>query len=167
MSARKIRASDTPVYDSWGNFAKDKLVFVNVDTWTCEDWINWHKAMVKAYGKSEANRRWVSAWLDGLSVVAGGRGTAPGSGQVFDSVPLACRTLNTAFRKYITARKPLYDAVYSGIGGAVTAPIGTAQDIVREGSRGVSQIPPWAWVVGGVAVAGIAAYLYLPKPRRR
>lgn len=125
-----INADVTPLYDSWGT----------ADYWGCTEWINWHKAMVQKYGLQVANDKFVNAWLDGLSVVAGGRGNAPGSNYIVDSVPLDCRSFNTEFRNYIKNNETLYNVVYSGIAGTIVKPIGATVDVVENVSSGVSNV---------------------------
>lgn len=144
-----IDSASTPDYDGWG-----------VDThWTCEDWVNWHKALVEKYGKEQADEMWVSAWLAGLSCVSGGTCTAEGSNYFFDSVPIDCRTFNSTFRSYIQKgeNKKLYGAVYSGIGGVIATPLGWAADVgsgVGSGFKAMKVIIPLA-IVG---VSGMFLY---------
>ena len=121
-------ADQTPLYDSWGP----------ADYWGCNEWVNWHKANVLKYGIPVANQKFVDAWLDGLSNAAGGRGIAPGSNYVVDSVPLDCRSFNSGFRDYIKKFPEVYNVVYSGIAGTIVKPIGAATDVVSAVSDGVS-----------------------------
>jgi hypothetical protein len=105
-----VTADSVPLYDTFGS----------APYWGCNEWINWHKEMIKKFGKSQADIRFADAWLAGLSVTGGGSGTAPGSGYVFDSVPIDCRTNNKTFRDYINEEdnRLLYDAVFSGVLGS-------------------------------------------------
>lgn len=150
-----ITADSKPEYDKWGPD----------NHWSCDDWVNWHKAMVAKFGEAEADLRWRNAWLDGLSRVAGGRGTAPGAGAAFDSVPIDCRTFNTDFRAYIAARPTLYNAVYHGVQGAVMSVPGAVVSVAekaRDVSRVVTNSP--GLTVGAVAAVGLAlggAYLWM------
>lgn len=56
--AYTITAESKPDYDDWGPD----------DYWSLEDWITWHKALVKKYGKSDkfgsqkADTEWLTAW---------------------------------------------------------------------------------------------------------
>lgn len=146
-----INADVTPLYDSWGT----------ADYWGCTEWINWHKAMVQKYGLQVANDKFVNAWLDGLSVVAGGRGTAPGSNYIVDSVPLDCRSFNSEFRNYIKNNETLYNVVYSGIAGTIVKPIGATVDVVENVSSGVSNVSKvfrYALPIFILAIAAIFAY---------
>lgn len=47
-----ITAESVPDYDDWGwdNY------------WTCNDWVEWHKALKKKFGKEKADSVWISAW---------------------------------------------------------------------------------------------------------
>jgi len=125
-----ITADSKPLYDSWGW----------ADYWSCSDWINWHKALRSKYNLDTANKIWVDAWLDGVSGAAGGRGIAPGSNYVIDSVPLSCRTFDNGFREYIKNNKTLYNAVYSGIGAALAKPLGAGSDVVEGVSSGIGNV---------------------------
>ena len=48
----EITADSEPDYDSWG---PDSY-------WSCSEWVAWHKALVKKYGRVEANAKWKLAW---------------------------------------------------------------------------------------------------------
>lgn len=122
-----ISAQDRPRYDGWGPD----------NPWGCEDWIAWHRALAKHHGVELADQIWASAWLDGLSRAAGGRGVARGSGAIFDAVPVGCRTIDSAFASYVAARPVLRNVVWSGIAGAVTAPIAGAASLVRGAGFGM------------------------------
>ena len=151
-----INADVTPLYDSWGT----------ADYWGCTEWINWHKSMVQKYGLQKANDRFIDAWLDGLSVVAGGRGNAPGSNYIVDSVPLDCRSFNSNFRDYIKKNQALYDVVYSGIAGTIVKPIGATVDVVDNVSGGitnVSKVIRYGLPIIIILIAGIYAYKIYKK----
>lgn len=124
----EINADSTPLYDTWGW----------ADYWACADWINWHKALKQKHGTEKANQIWANAWLEGVSNVGGGKGTAPGSNWAVDSVPLDCRSFNSEFRDYIKKYPPLYSAVYPGATSTIVKPFGVATDIVEGVSSGVS-----------------------------
>lgn len=47
-----ITYQSTPDYDGWGFDSY----------WTCDEWKNWHIALVKQYGLARANELWVEAW---------------------------------------------------------------------------------------------------------
>lgn len=47
-----ITADSKPDYDEFG---------VD-DYWSCDDWINWHKALKKKFGKQVADKTWTEAW---------------------------------------------------------------------------------------------------------
>lgn len=47
-----ITANSTPDYDGWG---WDSY-------WSAEEWVQWHKTLVAAFGKQAANDTWKMAW---------------------------------------------------------------------------------------------------------
>jgi hypothetical protein len=64
-----------PDYDNWGP-----------DTWwSCEDWIQWHRLLVRKFGKEKAKIAWDYAFAK----------SGMGSGN------LDCRTFNSNFRSYV------------------------------------------------------------------
>jgi hypothetical protein len=154
-----VTADSHPTYDSWGPD----------NAWTCTEWVDWHKAMTTKYGATVADDRFVAAWKDGLSRFAGGKGVAPGSGAVFDAVPLDCRTLNDAFRAYVSARPNLYAAVFSGVTGSVMSVANAAQDVAKKTANVISNNPGLTLGVGiATALAVGAGYLYLASgPARK
>jgi len=52
MAVYVINAESTPDYDSWGYD----------DYWSCENWIDWHKALKAKHGKQRADEIWLAAW---------------------------------------------------------------------------------------------------------
>lgn len=140
-----ISANDTPRYDSWGPD----------NPWVCSDWIAWHRALCATYGDDQADDIWASAWLDGLSRAGGGRGTAPGSGLVFDSVPVSCRTVDGEFSEYISSRPKLHAAVFAGIGGMIATPLAAGASAVRKTGEVLdtaTRAPTGLYVVGALAL---------------
>lgn len=121
MTRPNVTAQSSPRYDGWGPDSP----------WGCEEWIAWHRALSAAHGTARADEVWAAAWLAGLSRAGGGRGTARGSGAVFDSVPVGCRTLNNAFRDYVAARPALRAAVWGGFGGAIVAPLAGVASVAQ------------------------------------
>jgi hypothetical protein len=136
-----VRAEDTPRYDGWG---PDQ-------PWGCQEWIAWHRALTRIHGESRADEVWARAWLDGLSRLGGGRGTAPGSGAVFDAVPTACRTFDAEFSDYVSRRPKLRAAVWAGFGGAIVAPLAGAAGFARGAGFGVQDL--------GAALAGAGSQM--------
>lgn len=116
-----INASSQPVYDAWGYG----------DYWQCEDWMKWYDELRKVYSSSESDYIWSKAWLDGVSSVSGGNGTAAGANYIVDSVPLDCRTFNTNFKSFLDKNTNLKSVVYSGIGGLIAKPLGLGTDVVN------------------------------------
>lgn len=47
-----ITADSIPDYDEWGYDSY----------WSCDDWINWHKALKAKFGKTSADKTWTEAW---------------------------------------------------------------------------------------------------------
>lgn len=121
MTSFNINASSQPLYDTFG-FA---------DFWQCDDWILWYNELLKVYSSDESDYIWSKAWLDGVSSVSGGNGTAPGSNYIIDSVPLDCRTFNTNFKAFLEKNPNLKSAVFSGISGLIVKPIGLGVDVVN------------------------------------
>lgn len=155
-----ITAESVPVYDTFG-FSSH---------WECNDWILWHQSLVKKYGQDQADQIWANAWLDGLSVSGGGRGTAPGSGYVFDSVPIDCRTFNSSFKNYISANPILKDAVFSGVlgstvGKAVSTGVGvvtSGTDIIDNALSGLNKFSSTLkWLIPLVAILAILALSFI------
>lgn len=116
-----INASSQPLYDTWGT----------ADFWGCEDWMKWYDELRKVYSAEQSDYLWSKAWLDGVSSVSGGNGTAPGSNYIVDSVPLDCRTFNQSFRDFLDQHSNLKSAVYSGLGGLIAKPLGFGTDVVN------------------------------------
>lgn len=99
-----ITAQSTPNYDDWG---WDQY-------WNCEDWIAWHKELVKAYGLQQANLRFITAYHQAS----------------FGAASYDCRTFNRSFREY-ARQNGFLDALYQGI-GAIMQPVGP---VIETGSN--------------------------------
>lgn len=121
MVVFSINASSQPVYDTFG-FA---------DFWQCEDWMLWYSELRKVYSQQDSDYIWSKAWVDGVSSVSGGNGTAPGSNYIVDSVPLDCRTFNENFKSFLNANTNLKSVVFTGIGGLIAKPIGLGVDVIN------------------------------------
>lgn len=106
-------------------------VFRKVDVWTCGDWVTYFNKLKSKYGEEKAKELWSYWWNLGLSKSAGGMGdTRAGSGLVYDSVPLDCRSFNSDFREFVN-KYNLDDVVYRGL-GVIAKPIGGAIDVVEN-----------------------------------
>lgn len=116
-----INASSQPVYDAWG-FG---------EYWGCAEWIKWYNELRKVYTREESDYIWSKAWLDGVSSISGGNGTAPGSNYISDSVPLDCRTFDSNFKDFLEKNPNLKSAVFSGIGGLIAKPVGLTVSVVN------------------------------------
>lgn len=107
-----------PLYNS------NMLAFWNwFDTvWNCDDWVLWHKSMVKKYGLPTANNKWLKDWNN----------LATGSSAI------DCRTFNSAFRTY-AKKVGLFGNLYEGL-GVIAQPIGAVGDIVSSASNIASNV---------------------------
>lgn len=100
-----------PDYDTWG-----------VDTsWTCDNWIQWHKELKKRFGGEKANAIWNYAF----SLQSDG---ANG----FD-----CRTFNSSFRSYMT-QENLDPYASAGVFSLILKPIGAGTDLITSSSEIIS-----------------------------
>lgn len=157
-----ITSDSSPLYDSFGS----------ANFWSCEDWMKWRQELGKKYTPTEADYLWSKAWLDGVSVISGGNGEAPGSNYVLDSSPLDCRTFNTVFKDFLEANPNLRSAVYSGVGGLIAKPIGLGVDVVKgvveiasnvvSGATGASKYLKWIIPILLIVVVG-GAIIYFGK----
>lgn len=102
MALGTITAESKPVY-CW---------FGGSDCWTCDDLILWHKLMTDAYGKDEANTRFISSFTNDTPTVC---------------EQLDCRSFNSNFREYFK-KVGILDSLYSGI-GVLAKPIGFTNDV--------------------------------------
>jgi hypothetical protein len=96
------------------------------DVWGCSDWVTWHKSMVKKYGLTAANTKFLKDW-DNLAT---------------GSSAIDCRTFNSSFKSYVKS-VGLFDHLFAGVGviaqpisGAVTV-LGDVGDSVANLSKGV------------------------------
>lgn len=132
-----VTANSKPVYNSFGFSSY----------WGCNEWVMWHKEMLKTIKQEDADRIWSDAWLAGLSKIGGGFGTAPGSGYVFDSVPIDCRTYNQYFKDYVSKYPILKDTVFSGALGSTVGrvtstgvgAISSGSDIFDNAAKGINR----------------------------
>lgn len=133
-----------PDYDLWGN-----------DTsWSCEDWILWHKLLKEKFGKTKANFMWNYAFSQ--------------SGTL--SSNLDCRTFNSAFKDYVRSNG-LNPYANAGIFTPVLQGAGTIQDVIGGTLSGVSSFFTSSNVknilnivaIGVVAFGGLYAYKTIKK----
>lgn len=156
-----ITADSKPDYDAFGWDSH----------WNCDEWVDWWEAMEKKYSAAEADSRWSAAWLAGLSRSSGGKGTAPGSGQFFDSVPVECRTFSPRFSNLLRERAVLYETVYRGVGGFVAKPLGAANELLTAihslASNAARNPLLAAGIVGGALLAFYGPPSRLTRKRRK
>lgn len=136
--------NNAPDYDLWGN-----------DTsWSCDDWIMWHRLLKQKFGKNKANFMWDYAFSK--------------SGTL--SSNLDCRTFNSTFRDY-TRTNNLNPYANSGIFEPVLQGTGTIQDVISGTFSGISSVFTSSNIknilnivaVGAVIFGGLYAYKTLKK----
>lgn len=106
-----ITADSVPDLDEWGWD----------DYWKINDWITWHKAMKKKYGKDYANTKFLQWW----------------GKQTTGANPLDARSFNSDFRKYAKDNGFL-NALYAD--APIIQPIGAGTDIISGASDVVSNV---------------------------
>lgn len=141
-----INWNTVPDYDEWG-----------WDTsWSCTDWINWHKSLSKHFGQSTATEIWNYAFEKSTNL----------------SSNLDCNALDTEFRKYVKAYglKPNNDII--------TQVLGTSSDVLTGAIDTTSNVTSGAFglinsVAGGsnlkrtiniaLIVGGVIGIVYVYK----
>jgi hypothetical protein len=122
-----------PDYDQWGS-----------DTsWSCEDWILWHKFLITKFGKSKANFLWDYAYSQ--------------SGTL--SSNLDCRSFNSGFRDYVR-KNGLNPYANAGIFRPVLQGVGTIQDVTGGVLSGVSSVFTGNNVKGILNIVAIGAVIF-------
>lgn len=130
--------------------------FRKLPVWTCADWIEWFEELKKQYSESTAKSVWKYFWSLGVSKSGGGMGDIrAGSGLIYDSVPLDCRTFNTDFRNFLS-KYNLNDAVYTGLGN-IAIPIGAGVDVVKHIAGAVGSVASGIDTTGKVLKYAIPA----------
>lgn len=133
-----------PDYDQWGN-----------DTsWTCNDWILWHKLLKDKFGQNKANFMWDYAFAQSGSL----------------SSNLDCRTTNSSFRAYVK-ENGLNPFASAGIFTPVLQGAGTIQDVVGGTLGGITSFFSSSNIktvlnivaIGAVVVGGLYAYRTFKK----
>ena len=133
-----------PDYDQWG-----------YDTsWSCNDWILWHKFLKDKFGQNKANFIWNYAFSE--------------SGNL--SSNLNCRTFNSSFRSYVQNNQ-LNPFANAGVFTPVLQGFGTIQDVTGGVLGGVSSVFTRNNVkkiftilsIGAVVVGGLYAYKTFKK----
>jgi hypothetical protein len=107
----EINADSTPILDGWGWG----------DYWGVNDWIDWHKANVKKYGLNVANEKLIKEYHKATMFAAS-----------YD-----WRTFNPTFIKY-AKENGFYNALYSGLGGLIAKPLGSAVNVVNKAAEVVT-----------------------------
>jgi len=128
--------------------------FTKTPVWTCADWIAFFEALKTKNGEAKAKEIWSYFWNLGVSKSAGGAGDLrAGSGMVYDSVPLDCRTFNADFRKFIDKYK-LTDVVYKGL-GVIAKPIGVGTDVATAATKAVEGASSAVSSLGNIIKYGV------------
>jgi hypothetical protein len=107
----EINADSIPILDGWGWS----------DYWSVNDWIDWHKANVKKYGLNVANEKLIREYHKATMFAAS-----------YD-----WRTFNPTFIKY-AKENGFYNALYSGLGGLLAKPLGSAVNVVNKAAEVVN-----------------------------
>lgn len=157
-----ITADSTPVYKTWPWS----------DAWGCDEWRQYFAALLTKNSQSDAEIKWSNAWLQGVDKANGGFGTAPGSGYVFDSVPLDCRSFDTNFKAFLNANPNLKSAVFEGLGGwfgkvisTGTTVVDAAGNVIGNTATGISNFSSaLKWLIPTVVILiVIGALIYFGK----
>lgn len=134
-----ITWNNVPDYDQWGFDSK----------WSCEQWIEWHRALKTHFGPDRAKLIWDYAFAQ--------------SGNLSEN--LNCRTFNGSFRSYVAANK-LDPMANAGIFTPVLNGLGSAQDIADNIFDSLSSLTKSNTLKNIIVIAGFAvvvfggAYLY-------
>jgi len=119
-----------PDYDEWG-----------VDSsWTCSDWIQWHKELKNKFGADRAKYIWEYAYTKGT----------------LGASHWDCRTFNTEFRNYVS--KNDLNAYNSTPLSAILRPIGVGTDILDGVLGGLESVGRNTKTILAVALIGATAY---------
>lgn len=133
-----------PDYDQWG-----------VDSsWSCDDWIMWHKLLKDKFGANKANLMWNYAYAQ--------------SGTL--SSNLDCRTTNSTFRKYVVDNE-LNPYANAGLLAPVLQGAGAIQDVAGGVFSGASSFFSGNTVktilnlalIGGIVFSGLYIYKNIKK----
>jgi len=104
-----ITAQSTPDYDE----------FFKIDSyWSAQDWIDWHRALVRAFGKAEADRRFLKGFMGGGVL---------GSG--FLATHADYRSFNKPFITYFKSQGQLWDAMNPGLFGSASKALATGYEV--------------------------------------
>lgn len=109
MAAYTITADSKPFWCTFSNFTLDENT--KKFCWTCLDFIEWHKLLVKKYGKDQAKLLFLKEWSNGPAI----------------NDQADCRSFDTTFRDYFK-KVDLLDSMYEGI-GVIAKPIGFVTDV--------------------------------------
>ena len=145
---RPIQWDSQPVYDTHYGWWYD------IEPWSCQDWVDWHKALERKYNSTrKANDIWKSAWFSSQN---------SGANAALENNWYYCPRDCANFVKYF-AKKGITDT-----GGGFTAPIycdltGIVQDIVGTVESGTDAIANTSKVLKiaiPVAVVALGYYGY-------
>lgn len=114
------------------------------DSWSCSDWVIWHKANVAKYGVDTANEKFLNEW-DNLALV---------------TTTSDCKTWNTDFRSYLNKY-----GLLGKISNPISNVVGAGSDVISNlgsGLTGASKVLKIAIPVIMIVVI-IMGVMYMTK----
>jgi hypothetical protein len=111
------------------------------DNWGCSDWVTWHKANDKKYGRQKANEKFLHYWQD----------------LAFITTTSDCKTWNDNFRSYFRSVGLLDD-----ISNIISNVVGNTQEGISNLSDGVRKFAKII-IPLVIVVAVVFAVIYLSK----
>jgi len=140
---RVIQADSVPVLDGWGFDLSG--IGIGEKIWTAQEWIDWHKAMIKKYGKEKADNSFVE-WFDSSTY---------GAAQISYSVN------SMPFKAYVIQEGlNIKSSILSRVYKAETA-LNNIGEPIRNLGAAISNTTGAIKYIAPLAVAGIALILLL------
>lgn len=145
---RPIRWDSQPIYDTYYGWWYD------IEAWSCQDWVDWHKALEQKYNSTQrANDIWKSAWFSSQN---------SGANAVLENNWYYCPRDCANFVKYF-ASKGITDT-----GGGMLAPVycdlsGIVQNIVgtiEDGTSAIANTSKVLQIALPVAVIALGYFAY-------
>jgi hypothetical protein len=150
---RPILWDSQPVYDTYYGW------WYGVEPWSCQDWIDWHKALERKYNSTQrANDIWRSAWFSSEN---------SGANAVIENNWYYCPRDCDNFVKYF-AKKGITDTgggftapIYCNLTGIVTEIVGGVEDGVAAMMQ-VNKVLNYVYPVAIIALGYFAYKRVLP-----